>query len=258
MGSLMEFPRISIITPSYNQSRFVSQTIDSVLSQDYPNLEYIVMDGGSTDNTLDILQSYGNKIKWLSERDGGQADALNKGAQMATGEIMAYLNSDDYYLPGTLHAVAKIFQENNCKWLVGDYRIVDQQNTPIQSYIVRYKKLLRGFSSYFLLSLTNFIPQPSTFWQMDLFREAGPFDTRLRFTLDYDLWMRFWRTGAPFQLSRPLAAFRIHNTSKGGSQYAMQFKEELSVLQRYNKNPVVLGIHTLSNYLISQIYRLIK
>jgi len=252
------FPKISIITPSYNQSRFIQQTIDSVLNQGYPNLEYIIIDGGSTDNTLEILQSYGNSIKWVSEPDQGQADAINKGAQMATGEIMAFINSDDFYLPGTLITVADAFANHRCDWLIGNYLIVNQHNANIQRYIITYKNILRIFSSYFLLSLTNFIPQPSTFWRMDLYREVGPLDISLKFALDYDLWMRFWQISPPFKLSKTLAAFRLHNTSKSGSQFIVQFDEELSVLQRHNHNPLVYFVHKLSNYFISKIYCYIK
>ena len=104
--------KLSIITPSFNQGVFIKETIDSILSQGYAQLEYIVVDGGSTDNTVEILKSYGDKIKWVSEKDNGQADAINKGLKMATGDIVAFINSDDYYLPNALHAVNDFFSES--------------------------------------------------------------------------------------------------------------------------------------------------
>ena len=103
----MKLPKISIVTPSFNQAKFIRATIDSVLSQDYPDLEYFIIDGGSTDGTTEILKSYGQKIKWISEKDKGQTDAINKGLKLSEGELLAYLNSDDIYLPGALKKVGE-------------------------------------------------------------------------------------------------------------------------------------------------------
>ena len=154
----MSSMKISVITPSFNQGRFIEQTIKSVLNQRYPDLEYIVIDGGSTDNTLEILRKYSDKIMWVSEKDKGQSSAINKGIRMATGDILAFLNSDDLYLPHTLKTVADFFKKNQkASWASGDYHIIDSRGRKIRKYVVVYKRLLRLFSLYPVLKIMNYI-----------------------------------------------------------------------------------------------------
>ncbi len=254
----MDAPKISIITPSFNQGSFIRQTIDSVLGQNYPNLEYIIMDGGSTDGTLDILRSYGADLRWVSQKDNGQADAINRGMSMVSGDILAFLNSDDYYLPGALHRVVERFAQSGCVWLTGDYRIVDQDSRKMQGFVVGYKTFWRKFSSAGLLSVLNYIIQPSTFWSRALWEAAGPLDVNLRYTMDYDFWMRAIRVAPPLVVPQPLSVFRIHKTSKGGSQYVQQFDEEIQVLRRYNKSRAIDWAHRGHNALIKLAYRMMK
>lgn len=252
-------PRISIITPSFNQGRFIKQTIDSVLNQDYPNLEYIVMDGGSTDDTLSILKSYGNRIIWESKKDKGQSEAINKGLKLATGEIVAYLNSDDTYAPNTLLTIGQYFLEHSkTMWLTGDYSIVDANNKKIQSYVSLYKRLLRRTSSFSLLCIANYIIQPSTFWRRSLFKEVGYFNESLRYCMDYDFWMRIIQKYPLAVSSRSFSLFRIHGASKGGIQYKKQFEEEHQVMENYTNNVLLLYVHKIHAQLISWIYNFIK
>jgi glycosyltransferase involved in cell wall biosynthesis len=254
----MQYPKISIVTPSYNQGKFIAQTIDSVLNQKYPNLEYWVIDGGSTDNTVEILKSYGTQIQWVSEKDHGQTEAINKGFHLASGEIVAFLNSDDYYLPGTLLKVADSFQKTNCMWLTGNYHIVDEENQPIQAWIPIYKQFLQFFSSRFMLSITNYINQPSTFWRREAFEQVGYFNEDLQYVMDYDFWMRMIRK-YPLKITHDVfSSFRIHHDSKGGSQYIQQFDEEIMVLQRYNPQRITLFLHKVHNLMIVSFYKLIK
>ena len=254
----MDCPRISIVTPSFNQGKFIRQTIDSVLGQNYPNLEYIIMDGGSTDNTHEILQSYGNKINWVSEKDQGQADAINKGMFRASGEILAYINSDDCYLPNIFNLVARKFSLTGCKWLTGDYSIIDQDSQEIQGFVVKYKIFWRKFSSSRVLSLLNYIAQPSTFWHRDIWNLIGPYDIDLQYAMDYDFWLRAFKIESPLILNQTLSRFRIHKTSKGSSQFQNQFDEEINVLRRYNNNYLIDWLHQCHNYLNKQIYKMIK
>src|SRR6266540_3676763 len=136
--------KFSIIVPSYNQGHFISQTIDSILNQSYKNVEILVIDGGSTDSTVEILKKYKGKIFWLSEKDRGQTHAINKGLALAKGDIITFLNSDDYYLDGTLDKVARQFQsKKDNSWLTGDYLIVNEQGKRIQSLIIKYKSFFR-------------------------------------------------------------------------------------------------------------------
>ena len=254
----MDLPRISIVTPTLNQGGYIQQTIESVLKQNYPNLDYIVMDGGSTDGTIDILRSYGNRIRWISNRDNGQADAINRGMEMADGEILSFINSDDYYLPGVFELIARTFHETQCQWLTGDYRVIDPNGREIHQLIVWYKKLWRRNFSPQVLAVLNFVAQPSTFWSRTLWCKIGPLDISLRYTFDYDFWVRAALESSPIVEKKALSVFRIHKTSKGGAEYRYQFAEELKVLQRYHPKPLVFRLHQLHNSLINSIYRIIK
>ncbi len=252
-------PRITVVTPSFNQGRFIRQTIDSVLSQNYPNLEYMVMDGGSTDETISILKSYRNKIQWESKKDEGQTHALNKGCKQATGDIIAYLNSDDVYLPNTLQTVGEYFMSSpDCMWLTGDYFIIDEENKKKQSLIAAYKKLLRNFSSFPLLCIANYIIQPSTFWRSTLFKKVGYFNESYRYCMDYDYWMRIIQKYPLTVLPRHFSLFRIHASSKGASQYVAQFDEEHRVVVSHTQNAVLRLIHKFHAWMIIAIYRIIK
>src|SRR5687768_9899033 len=155
-------PRISIITPSFNQGGFIEETILSVLSQEYPDLEYLVMDGGSSDATLNVLQKYSGKVTWFSEPDQGQTDAINKGLRRATGSIVGYLNADDLLLPGALNKVAQTFTADPQTWWVsGKCQIVDEENNEIRTPITVYKNTLLRWHSFLLLLMTNYISQRS-------------------------------------------------------------------------------------------------
>jgi len=261
-------PRFFIVTPSYNQGHFLGQAIDSIFDQANVNVELIVMDGGSTDSTLKVLKKYDKypNFHCVSEKDKGQSDALNKGIEAIAKlnprptDIFAFLNSDDYYLPNSLLQVAKIFSENpSITWLVGDAVIVNEHGQEIQSLIRAYKKFWRLFLSANLLSILNPIPQPATFIRYSALIKTGLFNQNLRYTMDYEYWHRLFQTvGNPITISNPLAAFRIHGQSKGGSQFEKQFAEELQVASQYTTNSALLFLHKLHNQLINGVYSFIK
>lgn len=255
---MTNLPSITVITPSFNQGHFITETIESVLSQDYPNLEYWVIDGGSTDNTVQILKSYGKRIKWVSEKDKGQTHAINKGMKLAQGDIVSYLNSDDVFKSNILHLVGTSFSQEKCMWITGDYCIINHEGYEIQSFVKEYKTFFRNFNSSTILSILNYINQPSTFWKRSLFSEIGYFDEDLRYCMDYDFWLRLSQKYKPLILSQELSSFRIHAKSKGGSQYLQQFKEENKVIQRYEKNIVLTTLHKLHSAATVQAYKLIK
>lgn len=252
-------PLFSIIIPSFNQGKYISETINSVLSQSYKNVEILIIDGGSEDGTLDVLGTFGEKIFWLSEPDRGQSHAINKGLALAKGDVITYLNSDDYYLPGTLEKVAAVLTSGTEeRWLTGDYLIVDEQGKSMHSFIAGYKRFLRQWLSFNLLTVLNPIVQPGTFLTRSLSDRIGAFNEKLHYTMDYDYWLRAISLQRPVVLRDKLAVFRIHQRSKGGSQYKKQFTEELQVAMSYQSNQWFVLLHRLHNLVIHVSYLALK
>ncbi len=203
-------PRVSIITPSYNQATFLETTIQSVLSQDYPNLEYIIVDGGSTDGSAALIEKYADRLAWwVSERDKGQTDALNKGFARATGEILAWINSDDTYEPGAVsQAVAYLLAHPQAGMVYGDANLIDAQGGVLGKFPALqtdYARLRRGFVH---------IPQQSSFFRADLWRAVGPLDASFYFAMDYDLWVRLAKRAPLDYTPQVWANFRLHSTGK--------------------------------------------
>lgn len=207
---LEDKPLVSIITPSFNQARFLEETMLSVLNQDYPNLEYLVVDGGSQDGSLEIIQKYAHRLAWwVSEKDQGQTDAINKGFGRAKGEILAWLNSDDTYLPGAIsQAVAYLQAHPEAGMVYGDANLIDQQGIIIGKFPARqtdYKRLRQGFVH---------IPQQAAFFRADLWRQVSPLDPGFYFAMDYDLWVRIARLAPLHYHPQSWANFRLHNSGK--------------------------------------------
>ncbi len=204
----MELPKISIITPSFNQGNFLEETILSVLSQNYPNLEYIVIDGGSEDQSVEIIKKHQEKIHyWVSEKDSGQSEAINKGLKQATGEIVAWLNSDDIFLKDTLHRVASLFLEHpSVELLYGDVENLDVDGS---------KKLISSppFEPVSFLRKVN-IHQPGVFWKRKLHENIGLLDESLYYLMDYDLWTRIFFNYECLKVNELFSQFRIHPHSK--------------------------------------------
>ncbi|MBI5562037.1 MAG: glycosyltransferase [Deltaproteobacteria bacterium] len=241
--------RITVITPSYNQGRFIERTIKSVIGQGYPNLEYIVVDNGSTDETVSILKRYGGLLKWTSEKDAGQSDAINKGVRQATGEIVAYLNSDDVYEPGALARVADWFAANPAaKWLTGRCRIIGEDDREERGFITAYKNFLLDHYSYSILLMTNCISQPATFMRKEVFAEFGLFDVNQHRVMDYEFWLRVGARHDPGILKEYLASFRVYRASKTSSAFRKTFREELCAARRHSHSRVLNGAHYL-NYI---------
>lgn len=255
----MTMPRITIITPSFNQGRFIERTIKSVLAQGYPNLEYIVVDGGSTDETLSILRRYESRLQWISEKDKGQSDAINKGIRRATGEIIAYLNSDDVYEPGAFDIVARYFVANpSAMWLTGRCRIIDEADRPKRGLITAYKNFLLDRYSYNILLVTNCISQPATFLRAALFAEHGLFDINQHRVMDYEYWLRIGVRHEPCILGQYLAAFRVYRASKTSRAFTDTFKEELEAARRYSHSRLLNAMHWLSVVGICAVYAMLS
>jgi len=248
-------PRITVVTPSYNQGGFIEQTIASVLSQDYPDLEYIVMDGGSTDDTIPILRRHEDRLRWISERDNGQAHAINKALKIATGEVLAYLNSDDGYEPDALKAVGEFFAEHpEAFWVTGKCRVVDSAGREIRKAITLYKNLWLRLHSGQVLYVLNYVSQPATFWRHSVMERVGLFNEDLHYTMDYDYWLRMERVYRLHFVNTYLARFRIHAASKSGTTAFRQFDEQLAVARSHTRNPVLLNFHIVHNVLATRAY----
>lgn len=203
-------PLVSVVTPSFNQARFLEQTIESVLSQDYPRLEYVIVDGGSTDDSQSIIRKYAPSLAWwVSEPDAGQTDAINKGFSHAGGEILAWLNSDDTWLPGAVSSVVRAFSERPGYGLIyGGANFIDERDHIIGRFPAAqtdYRRLRQGYVH---------IPQQAAFFRADLWRRVGPLDPSLYFAMDYELWIKIAEHAQLQYVPQVWANFRLHSAAK--------------------------------------------
>lgn len=224
----MPLPLVSIITPSYNQAPFLETTMRSVLDQDYPRVEYIVVDGGSTDGSLEIIRRYEEHLAaWVSEPDEGQTDAINKGFSMATGDILAWLNSDDTYQPHAVsEAVAFLEHHPEVGMVYGDTNFIDENGRVLGKFNAQqtsYQRLRRG---------GVYIPQPASFWRAALWDAVGPLDTSFYFAMDYDLWVRFAKISELRYVPRSWANFRVYGDAKSFAADDQCWPEMLRVHRR--------------------------
>lgn len=221
-------PLVSIITPSYNQATFLEETIQSVLEQDYPNIEYLIIDGGSTDGSIEIIQKYSPKLAyWVSERDQGQTDAINKGFGRARGEILAWLNSDDIYQPGAIaEAVAALQEHPEAAMVYGDASFIDEHSRTIGKFPAAqtdYQRLRQGYVH---------VPQQASFFRANLWKQVGPLDPSFYFAMDYDLWVRLAERAPLVYVPRLWASFRLHSSSKTVTADERCWQEMLKVHRR--------------------------
>jgi glycosyltransferase involved in cell wall biosynthesis len=256
----MTLPSISIVTPSFNQAEFIETTIRSVLEQDYPGLEYQVMDGGSRDGTVEILERYRDRLHYVSGPDGGQAAALNTGFARTSGEILGWINSDDCYAPGALYAVGEMFAAHpELDWLYGRCPIIDRDGRVYKRWITLYKELWMRRYSYRRLLIENFINQPAVFFRRRLLDRVGPLDPTYHCALDYHLFVRMGKVARPAFLDRTLAFFRIHGEGKTSKGYEISFAEELDAAKRVSegKHPVLMALHEINRLKLVFTYRLL-
>jgi glycosyltransferase involved in cell wall biosynthesis len=228
----MIIPKISIITPSYNQGCFLEDTILSVLGQNYPNLEYIIIDGGSTDNSVEIINKYKEKLAyWISEPDQGQSHAINKGFAKATGDIIAWLNSDDMYMPNILSFVAGNFENNFDGVLFGECVHFRNENG---TFTAHGSNVLKR-SKESVLTMVDFIVQPSTFWTKNIWQIVGQLDQSSHFGFDWEWFLRAQKLNVRFKaICKPLSIYRIHDKHKSGSGGLKRQAELLKIYNMYD------------------------
>jgi glycosyltransferase involved in cell wall biosynthesis len=228
----MEFPKISVVTPSFNQANFIEATIKSVLYQEYPNLEYIIIDGGSTDGTVEIIKKYEDHLKfWCSEPDKGQYDAINKGFAIATGEILAWINSDDIYYPWALKTVASIISSfPEIEWLTTlnpgscDYHGFWKGFRSIPGY--SKEAFLDGCYLPWRRKAFGWIQQESTFWKRDLWKKVGgQIKTEFSLAGDFDLWSRLFMHADLYGVTSPLSGFRRQANQRNSNNYKQYINE---------------------------------
>lgn len=225
----MRWPRISIVTPSFNQAPYIEATIRSLLDQRYPNLEYIIIDGGSDDGSAEMIERYSDHLAyWVSEPDDGQTDALIKGFRRATGEIMGWLCSDDLHEPNTLWEVAETFMRNP-QWQVayGDSVWIDGAGN-----FIKPKKEI-AFNRFVWMYDHNYLPQPSTFWRRELYERVGGLDARWNLAMDADLWIRFAEHAEPHHVPRRWSRMRYYPEQKNLRLRDDSNKEDALIRSRY-------------------------
>jgi glycosyltransferase involved in cell wall biosynthesis len=220
-------PLVSIVTPTLNMARFLPETIESVLAQDYPRIEYLVIDGGSTDGTLELLKRYHGRLRWVSEKDKGQSDAVNKGFLQTSGEIFTFLNADDVYLPGAVRAAVEGFHAHpDAAVVYGDAWYTREDGSILKRYpVLPYDHDWLGHQCY--------ICQPASFIRADVFREVGMLDTGLHLTLDYELWLRISSRYPMHKVDAILATSRMYGDNKTLSQRQVTFREVFQITRQY-------------------------
>lgn len=211
-----KFPKISIITPSYNQGKYLEKTIKSVLDQNYPNLEYIILDGGSTDQSVEIIKKYERQLShWVSEKDNGQSHALNKGFAKATGEIIAWINADDWYEKNTFKIVVDMFSKPGVCVVAGNCKMV-YEGAPEQNFVdrpgdINFRRMIQFWKLFFCP------PQPSIFFKNEVLKNVGLIDESLTYGMDLDLWLRISGKYKFYYVDELLSNYLIHSASKSGS-----------------------------------------
>jgi len=225
-------PLISVVTPSFNQVASVEDTLRSVIDQDYPHKEYLVIDGASADGSVDVIRRYADRLAyWVSEPDRGQSHAINKGFALAHGEVLGWLNSDDTYLPGALATVARCFAEHpDVDFLYGDYLYTSPQGKTL------LRRRLFNSMSFETLLYHDYLGQPAVFFRRTLLDRVGPVDEDLHYHMDWDLFLRMWKVCRPLHVAIPLAASRLVPTAKSNAQDTEGYLAGTMLVQQRHMN----------------------
>jgi glycosyltransferase involved in cell wall biosynthesis len=246
-----KLPRISIVIPSYNKAKFIRDTLNSLIDQKYPGIEVIIQDGGSSDGSLEIIKSFAKRypkiFKWESKKDKGQTEAINKGFKKATGEIFAYLNSDDIYKKGALRKVGAYFAKHpKTLWLAGKGETIDEQGRKISEAVSDYKNFLLKQNNYDILLMVNYLMQPSVFLSRKAYKKYGSFIGK-KSVMEYDLWLKLGKKEMPKVMDSYLSSFRLYKESISMTKFKPILLEDERIMRKYTDNPVLIGLHWLHN-----------
>ncbi|MDB5088619.1 MAG: hypothetical protein JWR09_2613 [Mucilaginibacter sp.] len=232
-------PKISIVTPSYNQGQFLEETILSVTGQNYPALEYIIMDGGSTDNSLDIIKKYESRLAyWASEKDGGQAAAINSGFEKATGDILLWLNSDDMLMPNVLGYIADMVKNfGDCLFFGDCLHFRKQSGGPLDAWGSELSNAVENID----LATFDYIIQPSSFWTRSVWEKAGPLDEKMHYGFDWEWFLRCRDNGIEFKYTdKCMSLYRYHTGHKSATGSRARQEELLTIYKKFNPEKAVL------------------
>jgi len=233
MAAKRSLPKVTIVTPSYNQAQYIERTINSIQMQDYPNIEHIVIDGKSTDGTVEILKKY-PKMRWVSEKDGGHSNAMNKGFRMAKGEIIGWMNSDDTYCEGAVRAAADYFIGHpDVDIIYSRVNVIDENDRKIGEHA------LLPYNQFIQINVTNCVPQQGVFFRKKLLSEIGYIDEGLKYVMDYEFWIRIGQKKKIVLIPGIYSNFRIAKGTKTAEKYDAFFDEILAVNRKYGGFPYI-------------------
>lgn len=249
--------------PCLNSVDYIERSIRSIIEQDYKNIELFIKDAGSTDGTLEIIKHYAKKyprfIRWISEKDKGQAEAINIGMKKVNGDILTHLNADDVYKVGALRKVSEYFMKNpNVMWAYGKADIINANDKEIRRWITVYKNFWLKNYSYNTLLVLNYISQMACFWRKEAAKEVGELDVTQYFVIDYDYWLRLGKKYRAGVINEYLSSFRITHLNKSSLGFIKQFRDEFNVAKRFTNNNFILFLHLLHYNLIIFIYSILK
>ena len=245
-------PIISVVIPSFNKAKYIGKTLDSIIKQEYPNLEVIIMDGGSTDGTLKVIEKYAHKypefIKYQSKNDKGQMDAVNKGFNKAKGKILTYINADDIYKAGAFAEIEKMYRLNiDALWFAGRGMVIDGKGDRIAVWPNRYKNILLAINSYPLMLIVNYLMQPSVFITRTAWKRFGPFVGTKKFITEYDLWLKIAEFRMPIVTNKYLSSFRIEPSTITKKFSRLLLQEDEKIVKRHTDSPLIIFLHNLHN-----------